>query len=93
MERVLTPADDRAVRPVERSIVARALTEAGEASGYRVDGLRAALAGESATPGLSSTPRLPKATGLPKGPLDRAKPAATAPAPPAAPNEEPPQGD
>ena len=85
MERVLTPADERAVRPVERSIVARALTEAGEASGYRVDGLRAALAGEGATPGPSSTPRLPKATGLPKGPLDRAKPAATARAPPAAP--------
>ena len=31
--------------------------------------------------GLSSTPRLPKATGLPKGPVDRAKPAATTPRP------------
>ncbi|HEU0243152.1 MAG TPA: alpha-amylase family glycosyl hydrolase, partial [Candidatus Limnocylindrales bacterium] len=44
LERVLTPPDERAVRPVERSVIARALAEAGEASGYRVDGLRAALA-------------------------------------------------
>jgi hypothetical protein len=85
MERVLTPADERAVRPVERSAVSRTLTEAGEASGYRVDGLRAALAGEGVAPGSASTPRLPKMTGLPKGPVDRAQPATTA----AEPDEEP----
>jgi hypothetical protein len=79
LERVLTRADERAVRPVERSVIARTLTEAGEASGYRVDGLRAALAGDRAATRASSAPRLPKATGLPKGPVDRATPAGTQP--------------
>ena len=67
----MTPSDERAVRPVERSAVARRLLEAGEASGYRVDRLREALA-SGVAPGTSSTPRLPRATGLPPGPLDAA---------------------
>jgi len=67
LERVVTPSDERAVRPVERSAVARRLLEAGEASGYRVDRLREALA-SGVAPGTSSTPRLPRATGLPPGP-------------------------
>ena len=45
LERALTPPDARVRRPVERSVVARRLVEAGEASGYQVEGLRAALAG------------------------------------------------
>ncbi|HET7830972.1 MAG TPA: hypothetical protein VFL03_15520, partial [Candidatus Limnocylindrales bacterium] len=71
MERIATPAEERAVRPVERSVIARRLLAAADASGYRVDRLRGALAGgavlESASP---SEPRLPRATGLPRGPLD-----------------------
>ena len=54
-------------------MIARTLTEAGEASGYRVDGLRTALAGEGAPAGTASSPRLPRATGLPKGPADHAR--------------------
>ena len=67
LERVVTPIDERAVRPVERSVVARQLLEAGEASGYRIDRLREALVAGVA-PGTSATPRLPRATGLPPGP-------------------------
>ena len=44
LERVVTPSAERATRPVERSVVYRRLLEAGDASGYRLDGLRAALA-------------------------------------------------
>jgi hypothetical protein len=55
--------------------------EAGEASGYRLDGLRAALA-SGVAPGTATTPRLPKATGLPKGPLDAGGTAPMSAAPP-----------
>ncbi len=72
LERALTPPDARLRRPVERSVIARRLVEAGVASGYQVEGLRAALAappaGSAAKPG--ATPRLPRATGLPPGPKD-----------------------
>ena len=71
LERVVTPIDERAVRPVERSVVARQLLEAGEASGYRIDRLREALVAGVA-PGTSATPRLPRATGLPPGPAGAA---------------------
>jgi glycosidase len=71
LERVVTPLEERAVRPVERSAIARRLLEAGEASGYRVDRLREALA-SGVAPGTSSSPRLPRATGLPPGPMDAA---------------------
>ena len=79
LERVLTPPDAGSGSPVERSVLSRRLAEAAEASGYQVEGLRAALA-EPATPSSakpsaakpstpsSSKPRLPKATGLPPGP-------------------------
>ena len=79
LERVQTPPADRVRRPVERSVLSRRLAEAAEASGYEVEGLRAALA-EPAKPSSvkpsapkpstpsSSKPRLPKATGLPPGP-------------------------
>ncbi|MEW6223099.1 MAG: alpha-amylase family glycosyl hydrolase [Chloroflexota bacterium] len=74
LERVLTPPAARVRRPVARSVVLRRLAEAAEASGYRVDRLREALAAGAPTPrpkGASSKPpRLPKATGLPPGPLD-----------------------
>jgi hypothetical protein len=70
LERVLTPADDRARRPVERSVLGRRLAEAAEASGYQVEGLRVALAGPPPASTTSSKPRLPKATGLPPGPKD-----------------------
>jgi hypothetical protein len=69
MERISTPAEERAVRPVERSVIARRLLAAADESGYRVDGLHAALAG-GAVAAASSAPRLPRATGLPRGPLD-----------------------
>ena len=72
LERALTPADDRVRRPVERSVLARRLAEAGEASGYQVEGLRAALDGPAksptAKPSAAAKPRLPRATGLPPGP-------------------------
>jgi hypothetical protein len=74
MERIATPADERATRPVERSVVGRRLRAAGEASGYRVDRLRDALAagdtGEAGDTTDDRAPRLPRATGLPRGPLD-----------------------
>jgi hypothetical protein len=74
LERVLTPPGERARRPVGRAALLRTLAETAEASGYRVDRLRAALAGGSpagATKGArSKTPRLPAATGLPPGPRD-----------------------
>jgi hypothetical protein len=73
LERVLTPPDARARKPVERSVLTRRLAEAAEASGYQVEGLRAALAAPAKpSPAAASTsatkPRLPKATGLPPGP-------------------------
>ena len=43
LERVLTPREERARRPVEWSVLARRLTDAADAAGYRVDRLRAAL--------------------------------------------------
>jgi len=70
LERVLTPREERARRPVERAFVLRRLAEAGEASGYRVDRLREALAAAPDPSALASTPRLPKASGLPPGPID-----------------------
>ena len=73
LERVLTPPDARVRRPVERSVVLRRIADAADASGYRVDRLREALAGGTAGAGArptTSKPRLPKATGLPTGPLD-----------------------
>ena len=75
LERVLMPPEARARRPVELSVLERTLLDAAAASGYRVDGLRAALAGRApvAAPAQGGTPRLPKATGLPPGPA--AKPA------------------
>jgi glycosidase len=75
LERALTPAEARVKRPVERSVLERRLAEAGDASGYRVEGLREALAGGS-TAGTAKSrsgaaaSRLPKATGLPPGPKD-----------------------
>ena len=74
LERVLTPLAARVRRPVARSVVLRRLSEAAEAAGYRVDGLREALAAGAPAPRSKATsskpPRLPKATGLPPGPLD-----------------------
>jgi glycosidase len=72
LERALTPAESRVKRPVERSLLVRRLAEAGEASGYRLDALRVALAGGTApsSPAAGQTSRLPKATGLPPGPKD-----------------------
>ncbi|OGO59179.1 MAG: hypothetical protein A2V85_14170 [Chloroflexi bacterium RBG_16_72_14] len=80
LERVLTPPEARVRRPVARSVAARRLAEAAEASGYRVDRLREALAvatqrssrgpaGTGAAPSTANL-RLPKATGLPPGPPD-----------------------
>ncbi len=71
LERILTPRKDRAKRPVELSVLERRLSDAAEASGYRVDRLREAVA-DGATPASSarrSTPVLPNATALPAGPL------------------------
>ncbi len=71
LERVLTPPEARVRRPVERSVLVRRLAEAGEASGYRVDGLREALASgatAASSPAGGRASRLPKATGLPPGP-------------------------
>ena len=87
LERVLTPRVARARKPVERSVLSHRLAEAAEASGYQVEGLRAALA-EPATPSTakasstsSSKPRLPKATGLPPGPKDSPKRPGSSPKP------------
>ena len=56
-------------RPVELSVLERTLTDAAEASGYRVDGLREALGGgPRVVPARTGPARLPKATGLPPGP-------------------------
>ena len=77
LERATTPADARATRPVERSVLARRLADAGEASGYQVEALRAALAGPAKASGAKSAAtksRLPKATGLPPGPGRRKGP-------------------
>ncbi|HEX5826401.1 MAG TPA: alpha-amylase family glycosyl hydrolase [Candidatus Limnocylindrales bacterium] len=71
LERVTTPADERAVAPLARALVERRLLAAGAASGYRVDGLRAALVARPDEPGTGPA-RLPNATGLPRGPLDAA---------------------
>jgi hypothetical protein len=75
LERALTPADARVRRPVERSVLARRLAEAGEASGYQIDALRAQLAAPAkpSAASRSSKPRLPKATGLPPGPKPAAR--------------------
>ncbi|HKF86155.1 MAG TPA: alpha-amylase family glycosyl hydrolase, partial [Candidatus Limnocylindrales bacterium] len=70
LERVVTPPEERAVRPVERTALVRQLREAGAASGYRVDRLRDVLADPNPPP--ASAPRLPRATGLPPGPMDGA---------------------
>jgi hypothetical protein len=72
LERVQTPGQERAKRPVEWSVVSRRLAEAADASGYKVDGLRKALAG-TAKPAAraastSDDARLPNATRLPPGP-------------------------
>jgi len=83
LERVQTPSSERVTTPVLRNVVGRALREAGAESGYRVDGLRAALqapggAGRADGTAAGATglahgePRLPKATGLPPGPLHSA---------------------
>jgi hypothetical protein len=71
LERVTTPPDERAVAPLARAQVQRRLLAAGEASGYRVDGLRAALVARPDEAGTGPA-RLPNATGLPRGPLDAA---------------------
>ena len=90
LERVVTPIEERAVRPVERSVVARQLLEAGEASGYRIDRLREALV-SGVAPGTSATPRLPRATGLPPGPAGAAASRVTG-APPASAGVAEPEG-
>jgi hypothetical protein len=73
LERLLTPRDERVKRPVELSVLERTLTDAADASGYRVDRLREALGGKAPAGGKgkgsrATAPRLPKATGLPPGP-------------------------
>ena len=72
LEWILTPEDARVRRPVERSVLARRLAEAADASGYQVEGLRAALVdpakSPTAKPRAAAKPRLPRATGLPPGP-------------------------
>jgi glycosidase len=79
LERIEAPRSDRARTPVALANVVRRLREAAEASGYRVDRLRAELAGRaSSTDGTAAgstaaspaatKARLPKATGLPPGP-------------------------
>jgi hypothetical protein len=85
LERVLTPPEERARRPVELSVLERRLTEAADASGFRVDGLRDAIAGRmpstAADPagrgGASRPPALPNATALPPGPLAPGAPIVT----------------
>ena len=71
--------EDRARRPVELSVLERTLLDAGASSGYRVDGLREAVAGKApATKAGAATPRLPKSTGLPEGPTPKARSGKTA---------------
>ena len=92
LERALTPPEARVRRPVERSVLVRRLAEAGEASGYRVDGLREALASGAAapsSPAAGRTSRLPKATGLPPGPKD----ASSDPPKPGSRKDGPPSGE
>ena len=74
LERILTPPEQRARRPVELSVLERRLLDAAEASGYRVDRLREAVAGGTPTPVERGTPRLPNATGLPPGPATAGAP-------------------
>jgi hypothetical protein len=76
LERILTPPELRARRPVELSVLERRLMDAAEASGYRVDRLREAVA-EGAAPATRKTPVLPNATALPAGPLGAGAPIAT----------------
>ena len=63
LERVLTPPEARVRRPVERSVLVRRLAEAGEASGYRVDGLREALASGATAASPAAGPDLAPAEG------------------------------
>ena len=79
LERVLMPREERARRPVELSVLERTLLDAAAASGYRVDGLRDALAGRAPAAGMpgSGAPRLPKATALPPGPKAAGSPTTT----------------
>jgi glycosidase len=79
LERILTPPEQRARRPVELSVLERRLLDAADASGYRVDRLRAAVstpaAPGTAAPGTPrTTPVLPNATALPPGPLEPGAP-------------------
>jgi glycosidase len=76
LERIVTPPELRARRPVELSVLERRLLDAAEASGYRVDRLREAVA-EGAAPATRKTPVLPNATALPAGPLGAGAPIAT----------------
>ena len=94
LEQVATTSEARARRPVQRSVIARRLSDAAVAANYRVDRLLETL-GEpvpaTTEPGAASTkPRLPKATGLPPGPVDAAtKPAdEQAPSTPAKPPKD-----
>ena len=66
LEWILSPEDARPPRPVERSALETALTDAADASGYRVDRLREALGAEPepepprptrAAPARSPSPR------------------------------------
>src|SRR4051794_24081103 len=68
LERILTPREERARRPVELSILERRLQEAAVASGYRVDRLREVVAGTGVATPAGAGPRLPNATRLPPGP-------------------------
>ncbi len=57
LERILTPENERLRRPVERSVLRRALTEAADASGFHVDWLREALgARDQAGPAAGGRP-------------------------------------
>ena len=69
LERVLTPSDARVRKPVERSVLSRRLAEAAEASGYQVEGLRAALADPASHQPPSHRPSpAPEGHGPPAGP-------------------------
>jgi glycosidase len=56
LEWILSPEDARPPRPVERSTLEKALTDAADVSGYRVDRLREAL---GAKPGPGPEPEVP----------------------------------
>jgi hypothetical protein len=65
-------------------VLVRKLAEVGDASGYRVDALREALASGGtavSSPAAGRTSRLPKATGLPPGPNDAPGPGDDGPKP------------